>query len=165
MKTSGKGMKLLKVLHIITASVWFGTVTCIFGIALKCFFGSSIEEFVLIAPMIPTLYQTIVMPFAILTLLQGLYYGFFTKWGLIKHRWVVMKWLCVPIIGALTGIGSIARMQAAITRAENGLFLGGITNNFVPLTCITLQLIVLTVMMIIAVYKPSLGKPKPRNEI
>ena len=162
MKINKKYMKLLRTLHIFSASIWFGATVCIFGIMLKCFFAADEQEFLLLAPLTLTLYQTVVLPFALFTMLQGLIYSIFTNWGFLKHKWVTIKWLSVIVTGCLIGVGSISRMQSAIARAESGNFNGGFTDGYAPLIFTALQILVMIVMIILSVYKPFKSENKKR---
>ena len=48
---SPRGMKLMRVIHIVAAQIWVGAVICIFGFALYCFNNTAVEQFLVLAPM------------------------------------------------------------------------------------------------------------------
>ncbi|MGI6066755.1 MAG: hypothetical protein ACOYI2_09745 [Bacillota bacterium] len=85
----GNGLKWLRILHIVSAGIWFGATVCIGVLAFISFFYLSETDFLITAPLIPMLYQKTILPIAIFILIQGLIYGFFTNWGFFKHGWVL----------------------------------------------------------------------------
>lgn len=64
-------------------------VVCIGALAIVSFFQLSETDFLTIAPLIPMLYQKVVLPMALITIIQGIIYGVFTNWGFFKHKWVL----------------------------------------------------------------------------
>ena len=100
---TGKSLKWLRTLHIISASIWLGATVCIGMLTVICFFSLNEAEFLTMAPFIPELYRTIILPIALFIILQGIIYGFFTKWGFFKHRWVLLKWMLVLLLVPCTG--------------------------------------------------------------
>ena len=97
MKFKKRGMQWLRVLHILSMSIWFGAVVCIDSLAFICFFQLSETDFLTIAPLVPELYQKVVMPAAIFTIIQGIVYGLFTNWGFLKHNYLSEHFqMCFP---------------------------------------------------------------------
>ncbi len=84
MKLNKAGMRWIRILHIFSVSIWFGTVVCILGLVIMCFFQLNKNDFLIIAPLVPKLYQKIVMPAAIFTIIQGIIYGFFSSWAFLS---------------------------------------------------------------------------------
>jgi uncharacterized membrane protein len=91
-KLKRSGMQWLRLFHIVSISIWFGSVVCIGALAIVSFFQLSETDFLTIAPLIPMLYQKVVLPMALITIIQGIIYGFFSNWGFFKHKWVLFKW-------------------------------------------------------------------------
>jgi len=85
-------MKWLRLLHILTASARFGGVVCILSLTYTNFFQLTESEFLTVIPRVPGLYQKVILPFALLTVLQGIIYGLFTNWGFVKYKWILSKW-------------------------------------------------------------------------
>lgn len=88
-------MKFLRVFHVLTASIWFGGVVCIGVLTWICYFSLNESAFLVLAPIVPTLYSSIIAPVALLTIAQGIIYGLSTDWGFVKHKWIIFKWLSV----------------------------------------------------------------------
>ncbi|MCL2549641.1 MAG: hypothetical protein FWE78_01695 [Methanimicrococcus sp.] len=156
-KLKQKGMKWLRLFHILTAGIWFGGVVCIGILAYICFFQLTEEEFLTIIPLVPALYQKI-MPFAFLTIIQGFIYGFFTNWGFVKHKWVLYKWILTVFIALLTGLGSIRQIHAVIEKVGTAGFEGGFADGQLVLLFIFLQITLMAVMIALSVFKPRDGK-------
>lgn len=121
----GVGMKWLRILHIVSASIWFGGTVCIGVLAIICFFNLSENAFLTVAPLIPMLYKKAILPMAIFIMIQGLIYGSFTKWGFIKHRWIILKWVLTLSLGPCIGMGTIGQLFSVIDKVSNFGFSGG----------------------------------------
>lgn len=154
MKLKRKGIQWLRVLHILSASTWFGAVVCIGSLAYVCFFQLSEADFLTIAPLIPELYRRVVMPGAIFTIVQGVIYGSFTNWGFVKYKWVLFKWILALLITFCTGWGGIGNMFSVLNKVEQSGLAGGFTDGGVVLLFISLQIIFMLVMIILSVFKP-----------
>jgi uncharacterized membrane protein len=168
MRLKKKGMQWLRVLHILSVSIWFGSVVCIGGLALICFFQLSESEFLTMAPWIPELYRSVVLPFAIFAVIQGIVYGFFSNWGFFRHRWVLAKWCLVILTGLCTGVGGIGQMFAVLDKVEQSGFTGGLADGGSVLFFISLQVLLLLIMIVLSVFKPKKRDGNPalaRNSV
>lgn len=152
-------MKWLRIFHISTSAVWFGGVVCILLLVCICFFCLNEADFLKAAPIVLFLYQKLILPVGLLTIFQGLIYGLFTNWGFKKHRWVVLKWLGTLMTGLCTGLGGIGRMSAAMEKAAEHNFVGGMAGGGAVLAFIIAQILLLLFMIVISVLKPF-GKKK-----
>ena len=153
---SPRGMKLMRVIHIVAAQIWFGAVICIFGFALYCFNNTAVEQFLVLAPMIPELYKMVVLPAAIACILQGIIYGIFSPWGFVKFKWVLAKWILAILVVLCTGMGGIGQMFMIVDTVQKSnlqhitlydgtvffIFIGG-------------QMLLLCIMTILSVLKPK----------
>lgn len=162
MKLNKAGMKWIRVLHVFSVSIWFGSVVCIFGLAAICFSQINQNDFLSIAPLVPALYKKIVLPAAILTIIQGIIYGFYTGWGFFKHKWVLFKWILVLLIAFCTGYGGIGQMFSVIAKAEAeaGHVVSGFADGGLVLLFISLQIMFLLIMIMLSVFKPRIFKPR-----
>jgi hypothetical protein len=159
MKLNKAGMQWMRVLHVFSVSIWFGSVVSIFGLAAICFFQLSENDFLIIAPLVPMLYKEIVLPAAILTIIQGIIYGFFSGWGFFKHKWVLFKWILVLLTALCTGFGGIGQMFSVLAKAEAGYFAGGFADAGLVLLFISLQILFLLIMIVLSVFKPRTFRP------
>jgi hypothetical protein len=155
---TGKSLKWLRTLHIISASIWLGATVCIGMLTVICFFSLNEAEFLTMAPFIPELYRTIILPIALFIILQGIIYGFFTKWGFFKHRWVLLKWMLVLLLVPCIGVGAIGHLFSVIEKVNTLGFTGGLADGGRVLLFIALQIIIMLIMIGISVFKPILKK-------
>ncbi|MGI6227353.1 MAG: hypothetical protein ACOYJ1_13975 [Peptococcales bacterium] len=148
-------MKWLRTLHIISASIWFGGTVCIGVLTFICFFNLNETNFLIVAPLVPMLYQKAIMPMAIFTVIQGLIYGFFTNWGFIKHGWVLLKWIFTILLIPCVGFGTIGQLFSVMDKVNTSGFNGGFTDGGSILLFIALQILILLIMIGISVFKPK----------
>lgn len=101
----------------------------------------------------------ILTPAAILTLISGLIFSIFTKWGFFKHGWLIYKWAITiviivtgtiylgPMVTEMLNISDIKRIAAL----EDPYYQSGlITGLWASITNTTLLIIAVAV----SVYKP-----------
>jgi uncharacterized membrane protein len=160
MKLKKRYMQWLHILHVLTISIWFGSVVCLAALSLICFFKLDKTEFITIAPLIPALYRQVVMPAALFTIIQGIIYGFFSNWGFFKYRWILYKWLLVVLTALCTGLGGINQMLNAINKADESGFTGGFADGGLALLFVFLQIIFMIIMVGLSVFKPMKNKQK-----
>ncbi|MGI5910964.1 MAG: hypothetical protein ACOX6E_00065 [Syntrophomonadaceae bacterium] len=155
MKLNKKGMQCLRLLHILSMSIWFGAVVSIGVLAYICFFALSEADFLTIAPLVPELYRKVVMPAAIFTIVQGITYGLFTNWGFFKYKWVLFKWILALLVTLCTGLGGIGNMFSALDKVKNSGFTGGLADGGFVLLFIALQILFMIIMIILSVFQPK----------
>ena len=151
----GTGLKWLRILHIVSAGIWFGATVCIGVLAFICFFNLSETSFLITAPLIPMLYQKTILPIAIFILIQGLVYGFFTNWGFVKHGWVLLKWILTLLLIPCIGVGTIGQMFSIIEKVNTSGFTGGFSDGGPVILFISLQILIMLMMIGISVLKPK----------
>lgn len=154
-KLSSKALKWLRVLHILSISVWFGGTACVAGLSYVALFQSTETEFMPVAHLIAFIYQKVLGPMAVLTLLEGVIYGCWSKWGFFKQRWLLLKWICVPLIIVFIGVGGIGQLMAIQSKIDSGSFSGGFTDGTLLLVFVTLQILLLMLMTWLSVFKPQ----------
>lgn len=158
MKISAKGMKVLKVVHLLCAVAWFGSALSMN--LLRYLVGHpDAAGMYWMAEVLEAIDMKILVPGAIGCLLTGIAYGFFTNWGFFKHRWLLVKWVLTlfmilfgtfymgPLVkenvmvgkAVLAGTGDVDRYWQNV---DDNVWAG------------LLQLTLLTIVTIISVYKP-----------
>ncbi|NLU47065.1 MAG: hypothetical protein GXX02_03675 [Syntrophomonadaceae bacterium] len=148
-------MKWLRVLHLILVSIWFGATVCIGFLSIICFYHLSTAEFLIVGPLIPELYQKIVLPVAVLTILQGIIYGSSTKWGFFKYPWVMLKWILTFLLIPCVGLGTIGQLFSVLDVINTAGFSASLQMGGRILLCIALQISILLVMIGVSVLKPG----------
>lgn len=156
---SPKGMKTLKVIHLILIMMW--TI----GVVMMCLLYwkpvSSGLEFLYNQETAMFIDYTLVIPGALLAVVTGIIYGIFTKWGFFKFRWITVKWILgilVILIGTF-GLHPIAESiieQASPAATESACFpvdYFGSNLTIVSSTAI-FQVLVLLFLVVVSVFKP-----------
>lgn len=160
MKTlSAKGIKILKVVHLILIMMW--TV----GVVTMCLLywkpTSSGMEFLYTQQTAMFIDYALVIPGAILTVVTGVLYGIFTKWGFFRYRWITVKWIAgvlVILVGTF-GLHPLAEAiieQAATTTNDSVCFPNdyfGSKPDIVRCTAVV-QGLALVVLVAVSVFKP-----------
>lgn len=148
-------MKWLRILHIISASTWFGVTVSIGVLAVISFFSLGKTDFLIISPLIPELYQKVILPMTIITIIQGFIYGFLTNWGFFRYGWVLLKWILTLLLIPCVGVGTIGQMFLIIDKVNTSGFTGGLSDGGTVLIFISLQILIMLIMITISVFKPK----------
>ena len=153
MITAKKHLQWLRVVHMISVSIWLGAAVCLFALAFICFFELNEADFLVVAPLIPQVYRSVILPAAVFTLVQGVIYGSFTKWGFFTHGWITFKWVLVVLTGLDTGIGGISEMFSVLQRVNISGFTGGWADGAQVLFYMSLQILFMIIMALLSVFK------------
>lgn len=164
MKLSSKGMKALKVVHIVCAIVWFGSAV---SMNLLCHLVGNLDAAGMywMAEILEAIDMKILVPGAVGCLLTGIVYGLFTTWGFFKHRWLTVKWVLTlfMILFGTFYMGPLVKENVVIGKAimagsgnVEQYWQNVAGNAWAGL----LQLALLTFVTVISVYKPWKRAPK-----
>ena len=125
-KLNRSQQNLLKTLHLISASIW---LTGVLILAFMTFIRNNIEigdELYMYDLIYHFIDIKLLTPAAIFTLLTGLVFSLFTKWGFFKHGWLIYKWLITvtiiisgtfylgPMVTNMLEISDIQRIAALV---------------------------------------------------
>ena len=99
-RLSVRSQKLLKAIHIYFACIWGGAAASLF--AIHCLFTPETGP-ELYTRNISLIYidNYVIIPAAIGCLLTGLIHSHMTKWGYVKYRWIVVKWVVTIVFLSL----------------------------------------------------------------
>ncbi|GAE84845.1 hypothetical protein JCM10512_3219 [Bacteroides reticulotermitis JCM 10512] len=106
-----------------------------------------------------------VIPGAILTVVVGVIYGFFTNWGFFKYRWITVKWI-VAILIILAGTfyySPLLEQSLEIADQTRDAALDNpviATNTIQTLISSSIQGLALIILVVISVFKPWKKKKK-----
>jgi uncharacterized membrane protein len=158
-----KGLKTLKLFHILTASLWVGGAVALNLVNILLPGGESGGEILGHNTAGKLIDDMVIIPGAIGCILTGLLYSLFSNWGFFKHRWLLLKWIltvsCVlfgtfflgPRINGLPPIshdlGLAALSDPVYLSSVKSLLVGGL-----------IQLAVLIFMLYLSVFKPKKSK-------
>lgn len=158
-KLSISGQKFLKAIHLVAVGLW---LSCVFVLLVMPLMARQIttgEELYMYNLIYHFIDMYILTPAAVVTLLTGIVYSLFTKWGFFKHGWLVYKWI-VTLAIILTGtfyLGPMVTKMLAITDLQrfdalsDVYYLHGVT---VGIWAAIINTILLLVAVFFSVYKP-----------
>jgi len=131
-------MKVMKIIHLVAASLWLGGIVSVTIVLIGSdTFEAASQAYLFAMSLVLTLELATIIPSSLVLLLTGLLFGLFTNWGFLKNRWIAAKWLITILIVAASVI--------------NYFLPGGI------LFCL-IQLAVILTLFTISVIKPWKGK-------
>ena len=159
-KINGNGYKIVKLIHIISASVWIGTAITVFYM-LKIVLN---EDNVLpILKAVQNIDFFVIIPSNLMTFITGLIFSTGTDWGFFKHKWITLKYIInlIPIIGGAFIFGHPIFSMIAIAE-EKGVDALASPEFILLHKFMTIAFIIMIVLLLFAVclsiYKPKLNK-------
>ena len=159
MKTLGtKGLKLLKVLHLLCNFMWIGGGFSMM-LLLLCTHPQESHELYMKSVALKTIDDRLIISGASGCVVTGLVYGIWTRWGFFKHRWIIIKWALTLfmiatgtfLMGPCVNGNVYPASEIARYTADNGTF----WNNLEQITFWgIIQIVLLLFTVVISVYKP-----------
>ncbi|AVT33615.1 hypothetical protein C6361_33910 [Plantactinospora sp. BC1] len=109
-KLSPPWRKALLTLHVITAVGWLGIdlVLLTLGVA-----GSNGADPDVVYPATALVGQTVFVPLSVLAWLVGVASALLTPWGLVRHRWVLVKLVITTVMLGAVLFALLPNLQAA----------------------------------------------------
>jgi hypothetical protein len=157
-KLGARGMKWLKIIHIILVMMFFGGIMSSFALNLGVNFAIYETTFETYKNIV-IISDYIIRIGAVGTLLIGFVYGIFTNWGFFKHKWVTVKWILF-IIQTIIGIFIVDELMLEnmlILETERSLALNNpvfIHNHSLRQNFIFIQVVITIFIICISVIKP-----------
>ncbi|SMB83460.1 conserved hypothetical protein [Desulfonispora thiosulfatigenes DSM 11270] len=163
-KLGVKGTKTLKGIHLFFVCAWLGAGISLFMLGL--FKGSITNGDELYAMNLATkiIDDYLIIPAAMGTLLTGIIYSIFTRWGFFKFKWITFKYI-ITVAQILFGsffLGPWLNEAIKIVDLERSAALQNLTylhNSQMNLYLGAVQMSLLVVVIFISIYKPW-GKKK-----
>ena len=147
--------KMALIAHVVSSIGWFGAVAAFLVLAVA---GLTRQDALLVRAAYLAMGLTtwfVILPLALISLLSGVVSSLGTKWGLVRHYWVLVKLLITALITILL----LVHMQpvdllagAAAKTTVMSSHLGGVRIQMVAYA--TATLVVLFVLTVLSVYKP-----------
>lgn len=158
-KLGSPGLKILKMFHMLLVVLFLGGIVSSFALLMKLDLAN-FEDVYVTYKTFAVIADNVVKIGAQGTILLGALYGFFTKWGFIKHRWLAVKWILF-IIQTFVGILVVDRLMVTnltILETEKVLALDNpvfINNHYLRLYVILVQIGLTLLALILSVLKPA----------
>jgi hypothetical protein len=141
--------------HVIASVGWLGADVVLLALGVA---GLATAD----VPTRDAVYRTawllgpyVLLPFGLLALLSGVLLGLGTKWGLLRHRWVVAK--LVGTLGAVVAVtfALLPTLHSAYAGVAAGRGPGDAAYSLVAAPSVALALY--TAMTVLSYWKPRLG--------
>lgn len=155
-------LKILKMLHILMIVLFLGGILSSFALLMKLNL-SNFDDVYVTYKTFNIISDNVIKMGAQGTILLGAVYGFFTKWGFIKHKWLAVKWILF-IIQTFVGILIVDKLMMAntalletqkILALSNPVF---IHNHFIRLYVVIAQIGLTIFALVLSVLKPGRSK-------
>jgi uncharacterized membrane protein len=159
-KIKGNGYKIVKLIHIIFASIWIGTAITVFYM-LKVLLNK--DNVLPLLKAVQYIDFCVIIPANLLTFITGLIFSIGTDWGFFKHRWIIIKYIInlLPIIGGALIFGHPIFSMIAIAEEKGVDALTSpefiLSNKFMTIAFI-IMIVLLFFAVYLSVYKPKLKK-------
>ena len=165
-KFGSLGLKILKMLHILMVVLFPGGILSSFALLMKLNL-SNFKDVYTSYRIFRVLSDNVVKIGAQGTILLGAVYGFFTRWGFIKHKWLAAKWILF-IVQTFVGILVVDRLMVtnmALLETEKVLAISNpvfIHNHYLRLYVVIAQIGLTLFALILSVLKPGRSRlPSP----
>lgn len=158
-KFGSLGLKILRMLHFLLIVLFLGGIWSSFALLLRLDL-SNFEDVYLSYRNFTVISDNVVKMGAQGMILLGAIYGFFTRWGFIKHKWLAVKWLLF-IAQTFIGILVVDRLMVAnlaLLEAEKALALNDplfIHNHYLRFYVVLGQIGLTLVALVLSVLKPG----------
>jgi uncharacterized membrane protein len=142
--------------HVVSSIGWFGAVAAFLALAIAGMISQDrglVRATYLVMGLVT---WWVIVPLALLGLVTGIVSSLFTRWGLFRYYWVLMK-LVITVLATLVllvhSTGLINRLVAVAERSDVfGMDLFGARQEMVILSAAAL--VVVVVLTVLSVYKP-----------
>ena len=116
-KIKGKGLRILKSLHLMGIICWIGGMICASGLLVVSKSVPNKESLIYLIDLMTFVDYAFIISGAMTTVFIGIIYGVFTNWGFVKTRWIAVKWILSLIIivkGIIVYLPTIGNMQELV---------------------------------------------------
>ena len=160
MKTLNQSQqKFLKTIHLISVSLWLSSVLTLALLPIISKKINSGDEVYMYNLAYHFIDMYILTPAAIFTLLTGLIYSIFTKWGFFRHGWIIYKWI-VTLVIIITGTFYLGPMVTKLLEISDVKRIVALQDQYymqgeiIGLYAAIINSALLIIAMFFSVYKP-----------
>ena len=164
-KFGSPGLKFLKIMHLLLIVLFLGGILSSLALLMNIDL-SNFDEVYLTYKNFNVISDHIVKIGAQGTILLGLIYGIFTRWGFIKHKWLGVKWLLF-IVQTFIGILVVDRLMTAnlaLLETEKSLALDNpifLHNHYLRLYVVIAQIGLTLLALTLSVLRPGRSRAVP----
>ena len=153
MRLSPGARKVTLTAHVVCSVGWLGAVAAFAALAAAVVVSSNVETIRGAYFAMELTATFVIVPLALGSFVTGLVQSLGSRWGLLRHYWVVFK-LVINIVATVLLVTYLRTLaELADTAASKTAFATG-PNEFSPLLHAIAALVLLLVATVLAVYKP-----------
>lgn len=159
------GLKILRMFHFLLIVLFLGGILSSFALILRLDL-SNFDDVYMTYKVFNIISDNVVKIGAQGTILLGAIYGFFTRWGFIKHKWLALKWLLFiaqTFIGILV-VDKLMVTNLALLESEKVLALSNpvfMHNHYLRLYVVIGQIGLTLFALVLSVLKPGRSRTIP----
>lgn len=163
-KLGSNGLKWLKMTHIVLIVLFLGGILSSFALTLNLNL-SDFRQVYSVYKILGVISDNVVKVGGLGTILLGLVYGFFTRWGFIKHRWLAVKWMLFiaqTFIGILV-VDKLRVVNMALLESGQSATLSNpvfVNNHQIRQYVVLAQIALTLTALVISVYKPTFKRKR-----
>jgi hypothetical protein len=117
-KMNEKNEKILKIIHIVTMSLWFSSIVIMGTITFSLKSIANSDAFAYAHHLVYFIDMYVLTPAAVLTLLTAIVYAFFTQWKVKENAWLKIKAI-ITIVLILAGTFYLAPLFTGMMESVN----------------------------------------------
>ena len=136
-----KARKTWLLLHVVTSVGWLGVTVGMLVLALAAFDAPQLYQ------AMELLGDLVVLPLALGALATGVVLSVGTKWGLVKHKWVLVKF----VLTVVAVVATTFSLRSSLHEAADGA-VGTAGGDVLAAACVSLTLY--TFNTVLSVFKP-----------
>jgi len=149
---TGRARKVWLTAHVGVSVGWLGAAYCMLVLGATGMLAGDRELRIGCYEIMHLFDEAVNIPLGMSMLGTGLVVSLRTMWGLVRHRWVLAKFIASTLTLILTPILSVPRVEDTVARLRAGAGLGS-----TPLQIIAISLAVvstLTAITAVSIFKP-----------
>ncbi|MFJ6280471.1 DUF2269 domain-containing protein [Arthrobacter subterraneus] len=147
--------KAVLVAHVASSVGWLGAVAAFLALAVVGYAVADEQTMRATYITMEIIGWTALVPLSALTLLTGVLQGLGTRWGVIRHYWVLMKLLITVVATAILLLYMQTLSVLADAAAQPGSAeAAAILPSFSPILHSAAALVILLVALVLSIYKP-----------
>jgi len=153
---TGRVRKFALIAHVVSSVGWLGAVATSLALAITGLVSSDMALVRAVDLTMELIGWTVLVPLSLASLLTGLLQALGTRWGLLRHYWVLMK-LLINIVASVVLLLYMRTLSALAARATRSSAFGDLQGlaDPSPLVHSSAALLLLLVATALSVYKPA----------
>jgi uncharacterized protein with FMN-binding domain len=162
-KLSGNSLAILKTVHLLFIVLFFGGLAVILVILGLKSSGSLILSSAEADLIIYRLNGNLIYYSLLGLTATALIYGLFTNWGILRHRWITIKWILLFVIAGIYIIVFSPSINGIVSLSSGGLNSGEAGNLYEALLRKTIFYNIMLVSILLIIFFISTIKPFGRR--